>query len=202
VLDHIGDRLPYAFADLGEQSVKNIARPVRVYALRSGAVRDRPRSAILGSLPISGDRCDGLDVGITQRQPLAGDLTPSGRAARNALSRLNSVTVADTRPFKRFSACRFKSFVVPLFDEARRQPHCRPRHRCCGTRGLADRGVGAGGWLLGCWSPGAHRVVDGAEPESATFLVFGNNSIQLGVQPGLRFLLPRNLSNCRPVASG
>jgi len=33
VRDHIGDRLPYAFEDLGEQSVKNIARPVRVYAL-------------------------------------------------------------------------------------------------------------------------------------------------------------------------
>jgi adenylate cyclase len=34
VFDHIGDRLPYAFEDMGEQSVKNIARPVRVYALR------------------------------------------------------------------------------------------------------------------------------------------------------------------------
>jgi adenylate cyclase len=34
VRDHIGDRLPYAFEDMGEQSVKNIARPVRVYALR------------------------------------------------------------------------------------------------------------------------------------------------------------------------
>jgi adenylate cyclase len=32
VRDHIGDRLPYAFVDMGEQSVKNIARPVRVYA--------------------------------------------------------------------------------------------------------------------------------------------------------------------------
>jgi TolB-like protein/class 3 adenylate cyclase len=53
VLDHIGDRLPYAFADMGEQSVKNIARPVRVYALRSDAVRDRAKSAVLGSLPIS-----------------------------------------------------------------------------------------------------------------------------------------------------
>ena len=30
VRDHIGDRLPYAFDDMGEQSVKNIARPVRV----------------------------------------------------------------------------------------------------------------------------------------------------------------------------
>jgi TolB-like protein len=35
VRDHIGDRLPYAFEDMGEQSVKNIARPVRVYALRA-----------------------------------------------------------------------------------------------------------------------------------------------------------------------
>jgi len=33
VRDHIGDRLPYAFTDKGEQSVKNIARPVRVYSL-------------------------------------------------------------------------------------------------------------------------------------------------------------------------
>jgi adenylate cyclase len=32
VRDHIGERLPYAFEDVGEQSVKNIARPVRVYA--------------------------------------------------------------------------------------------------------------------------------------------------------------------------
>jgi len=34
VRDHVGDRLPYAFEDMGEQSVKNIARPVRVYAWR------------------------------------------------------------------------------------------------------------------------------------------------------------------------
>src|SRR6516165_1514510 len=33
VRDHIGDRLPYAFEDMGEQSVKNIVRPIRVYAL-------------------------------------------------------------------------------------------------------------------------------------------------------------------------
>jgi len=34
VRDHIGERLPYAFEDMGEQSVKNIARPVRAFALR------------------------------------------------------------------------------------------------------------------------------------------------------------------------
>jgi adenylate cyclase len=38
VRDHIGDRLPYAFEDMGEQTVKNIARPVRVYALRPGGL--------------------------------------------------------------------------------------------------------------------------------------------------------------------
>jgi TolB-like protein len=40
VRDHIGDRLPYAFEDMGEQSVKNIARPVRVYALRPEGTAD------------------------------------------------------------------------------------------------------------------------------------------------------------------
>src|SRR6516162_5256111 len=40
VRDHVGDRLPYAFEDMGEQSVKNIPRPVRVYALRPKAVAD------------------------------------------------------------------------------------------------------------------------------------------------------------------
>jgi TolB-like protein/class 3 adenylate cyclase/Flp pilus assembly protein TadD len=34
VHDQIRDKLPYRFEDRGEQSVKNIARPVRVYALR------------------------------------------------------------------------------------------------------------------------------------------------------------------------
>jgi len=41
VRDHIGDRLPYAFEDLGEQSVKNIARPVRVYAWHPEAIAGR-----------------------------------------------------------------------------------------------------------------------------------------------------------------
>ena len=40
VRDQIRDKLPFAFEDLGEQSVKNIARPVRVYSWRSKAVAD------------------------------------------------------------------------------------------------------------------------------------------------------------------
>jgi adenylate cyclase len=37
VRDQVRDKLPYAFENLGEQSVKNIARPVRVYAWRPEA---------------------------------------------------------------------------------------------------------------------------------------------------------------------
>jgi len=42
VREHIGDRLSYAFEDIGEQSVKNIARPVRIYALRPEAIAGLP----------------------------------------------------------------------------------------------------------------------------------------------------------------
>ena len=37
VRDQVRDRLPYAFEDMGEQRVKNIARPVRVYRVRDRA---------------------------------------------------------------------------------------------------------------------------------------------------------------------
>jgi adenylate cyclase len=44
VRDQIRDKLPYPLEDLGEQSVKNIARPVRVYMLRPEAVAELPAS--------------------------------------------------------------------------------------------------------------------------------------------------------------
>jgi adenylate cyclase len=53
VRDHIGDRLPYAFEDMGEQSVKNIARPVRVYALRPGGTASVTRASVPAMTPSS-----------------------------------------------------------------------------------------------------------------------------------------------------
>src|SRR6266853_1239719 len=38
VRDQIRDKLPYVFEDMGEQQVKNIARPVRAYAMNAQAV--------------------------------------------------------------------------------------------------------------------------------------------------------------------
>jgi class 3 adenylate cyclase/Tfp pilus assembly protein PilF len=42
VRDQIRDKLSYPFEDLGEHSVKNIARPVRVYAMGANAVASTP----------------------------------------------------------------------------------------------------------------------------------------------------------------
>jgi adenylate cyclase len=47
VRDHIGKRLPYTFEDMGDQSVKNIAQPVRVYTLSAAAVASTPLVAAL-----------------------------------------------------------------------------------------------------------------------------------------------------------
>ena len=42
VHDQIRDKLSYSFDDMGEQSVKNIARPVRAYAMGAAAVASTP----------------------------------------------------------------------------------------------------------------------------------------------------------------
>ena len=69
VHDHVRDRLPFVFEDLGERQVKNIARPVRVYRVRdTGAANstlapapsllplpDKPSIAVLPFANMSGD---------------------------------------------------------------------------------------------------------------------------------------------------
>jgi len=46
VCDQVRDRLGLAFADLGAQSVKNIARPVRVYAVDLGGITGVPMARV------------------------------------------------------------------------------------------------------------------------------------------------------------
>jgi len=68
VHDQVRDRLPFAFEDLGEQQVKNIARPVRVFRVRDTGARspsapappplalpDKPSIAVLPFANMSGD---------------------------------------------------------------------------------------------------------------------------------------------------
>jgi TolB-like protein/class 3 adenylate cyclase len=66
--DHVRDKLAYTFEDCGEQSMKNIARPVRVYRVRPEApsvfastprpalaLPDKPSIAVLPFTNLSGD---------------------------------------------------------------------------------------------------------------------------------------------------
>jgi len=69
VHEHVRDRLPFGFEDLGEQQFKNIARPVRVYRVRNPAAAmspsgpsspvlplpDKPSIAVLPFANMSGD---------------------------------------------------------------------------------------------------------------------------------------------------
>jgi adenylate cyclase len=57
----VRDKLPFTFADTGEQTVKNIARPLRVYALDAEAVRSLPDApAAAGALRSSPGRHGGF----------------------------------------------------------------------------------------------------------------------------------------------
>ena len=51
VRDQIHDKLPYALDDLGEQFVKNIARPVRAYALSPETVVGLPAASVSRAAP-------------------------------------------------------------------------------------------------------------------------------------------------------
>jgi adenylate cyclase len=53
VRDQIRDKLRYPFEDMGEQGVKNIARPVRVYALRPEAIAPLPAPSAPAAPPAS-----------------------------------------------------------------------------------------------------------------------------------------------------
>jgi adenylate cyclase len=45
VYDHVADRISYPLDDIGEQTVKNIARPVRAYCISAAAVASLPPNA-------------------------------------------------------------------------------------------------------------------------------------------------------------
>jgi adenylate cyclase len=91
VYDHIGDRLPYAFDDMGEQSVKNIARPVRAFAMSAAVVAATAPVAVQAPSDLDRpSRVPRLAVGRRRtgraRQPIAG-------AAAGAVPRLSIVVL-------------------------------------------------------------------------------------------------------------
>ena len=119
VRDQIRDKLRYAFDDMGEQSVKNIARPVRVYAMSAAAVTATP---LVGVQPVSARRSIGgraviaaslvAAIGIGLRVWWAWPIAGSSPASVQAPASLESPpTFASTAPK---SAPRLSIVVLPF----------------------------------------------------------------------------------------
>jgi TolB-like protein len=63
--DHIGNKLPVAFDDLGEQQVKNIAQPIRVYRVQA----EMPEAQPIAALPLP----DKPSIAVLPFQNMSGD---------------------------------------------------------------------------------------------------------------------------------
>jgi class 3 adenylate cyclase len=89
VRDHIGGRLDVAFEDMGDQALKNIARPLRVYRVRHGP------SAVRRRLPLQ------VAFGSLRSLALAAQLLHAGTYGRKIVSCAGSIHVCSSRPIGR-----------------------------------------------------------------------------------------------------
>jgi adenylate cyclase len=69
VRDQVRDRLDYTFEDMGEQQVKNIARPVRVYRVHEATVGKSPTTPPQPVLPLP----DKPSIAVLPFQNMSGD---------------------------------------------------------------------------------------------------------------------------------
>src|SRR6266571_4410942 len=82
VHDQIRDKLPYSFDDLGDQTVKNIARPLRAFVLRP---------QVIAALPF-------FDAVVSSRPPIFGDgADAEGRPPRLSIVVLPFIDLSDDR---------------------------------------------------------------------------------------------------------
>jgi len=124
VRDQIRDRLPYPFEDKGEQNVKNIARPLRVYALRPECMAELPATSLPS--PTALRRHTALFVtiatasaalviaavtwwGSSMRTPSSPSPTMAGVASENSASTV-SVSPAGSAPHLSVVVLPFDSF--------------------------------------------------------------------------------------------
>jgi adenylate cyclase len=123
VRDHIGDRLPYTFDDLGELSVKNIAQLVHAYALSAAAVASLPEITT-PLLPTGRSRRNNfrlalLMAGIAATSGIGSAVWwawPKGNSPAVPVQTIaTSVQRAPATEANRRRACRLSSCLSPTF---------------------------------------------------------------------------------------
>jgi adenylate cyclase len=109
VRDQIRDKLPYPFTDMGEQSVKNIARPVRCYATSAAAMATMPLAAEAHPplarshlarvrAIIAAGFLSGIAIAMVAWWAMPNGNSPTLLGKAPATARLSSPTVADGAP--------------------------------------------------------------------------------------------------------
>jgi class 3 adenylate cyclase len=137
VCDQVRDKLPYPLEDWGEQSVKNIARPVRAYALRPEVIADLPALSLPlaspGTRPFC-NRCSRYRSADHRRHrmvALAGD-----KALSRTVRRRGYIDLATPR-----RAASVDRRIA--FRQSQQRPRaaifCRRDHRRSDDRSVADR---------------------------------------------------------------
>ena len=139
VHDHVRDRLPFVFEDLGEQQVKNIARPVRVYRVRDTGAAAKAASATGAAAPRQA-----VDRGAALRQ--------YERRSGAGIFRRRHGRGDHHRALPHPLAVRHRpQFDLHLQGPSRRRETGRARAR----RALRARRLGAQRPATGCASPGS-----------------------------------------------
>ena len=127
--DHVMKKLPFEFEDLGEQSVKNIAQPVRVYRLLLDERASKSRSSPAAT-PSSETEADIPSVSEDEPTPRLPTRrrwkSSSGTRSKTAFSRANTKPISSNIP--RAVLSRLPAFVSRRSSEdsvSMRDPHDR-----------------------------------------------------------------------------
>jgi adenylate cyclase len=117
VHDHVRDRLPFLFEDLGEQQVKNITRPVRVYRVRDAdSAANSPSAPTQPVLPLP----DKPSIVVLPFQNMSGD--PEQEYFADGMVEEITAALSRVRDFfviARNSAFSYKGRAVPMHQVSR-----------------------------------------------------------------------------------